>query len=159
MIIRNLFRSSKFRSPISISQDVSVRDAIIKMVNCNTGMIYVFSDDGIVGIFSKKDFIEKVLLFGLRADETCLKDIMTKEVVLTHMDMPLEECLSLMMEKKIKFIPVLDGRICCGVISISEVIAQLLSNRDFIIKQLNQYIAGSQFIVEADDVFDLSKVG
>lgn len=157
MRIKDIYESSGLRPYTVINHNLSVHDAVVEMVNANVGVLYIINEFDIIGIFTKKDFIEKVLLTGRRASETRLGDVMTQEVVMADMNMPLESCLELMMKKQMKYLPVCENGKCFGVISFSDIVEHLLSHRDFMIEQLNRYITGSQFMPEADEVRDYSK--
>ena len=126
----------------STSPDASVFEAIQLMAEKSIGALLVIDRDELVGIVSERDYARKVILKGRSSRETPVRDIMTEKVLYVPPTRSLEECMVLMTEKRIRHLPVIaDGRLI-GVCSVGDVIKAIISEKQFIIEQLESYIKG-----------------
>jgi len=140
--VRDIIRK-KGGSIYSISPDASVLDALRLMKERNTGALMVMRDDGEVeGILSERDCVRKVELEGRTANGTPVRDIMTSKVVYIEAAQPLEECMALMLEKNIRHLPVYDNKQLLGLVSIRDVMNEVVDVQKFMISQLEHYITG-----------------
>jgi CBS domain-containing protein len=112
------------------------------MAEQNVGALLVLDGEKIVGVFSERDYARKVILKGKASKETSVDEIMTSEVTTVHPGQSVEECMGLMTDKRIRHLPVLEGEKLAGLISIGDVVKAIISDREFIIKQLESYITG-----------------
>jgi hypothetical protein len=94
----------------SVSPDATVRDALQEMAERNIGAVLVMDQGHLAGIFSERDYARKLELRGLRADETPVGEVMTRQVVGVRPDDSVEECMAIMTEKRIRHLPVVDWR-------------------------------------------------
>ncbi|HEY3304314.1 MAG TPA: CBS domain-containing protein [Candidatus Binatia bacterium] len=126
----------------SVAPDSTVYDALMLMAEQNVGALLVLDGEKIVGVFSERDYARKVILKGKASKETSVDEIMTSEVTTVHPGQSVEECMGLMTDKRIRHLPVLEGEKLAGLISIGDVVKAIISDREFIIKQLESYITG-----------------
>ena len=126
----------------SVSPDTSVFDALGLMAEKNLGALVVLEQEKIAGIFSERDYARKVILKGKASRDTSVKEIMTTDVTCVHPGQSVEECMALMTDKRIRHLPVLEEEKLVGVISIGDVVKAIISDREFMIKQLENYITG-----------------
>jgi CBS domain-containing protein len=125
----------------SIGPDATVFEALQLMAEKNAGALVVLAGDELAGIISERDYARSVVLKDRSSKTTPVREIMSTKVVAIHPDQTLEECMALMTEKHIRHLPVLDGNQLNGVISIGDVVKHLISEKDFLIEQLEQYIS------------------
>jgi CBS domain-containing protein len=125
----------------SIAPDATVFEALQLMAEKNAGALVVLAGDELAGIISERDYARSVVLKDRSSKTTPVREIMSTKVVAIHPDQTLEECMALMTEKHIRHLPVLDGNRLNGVISIGDVVKHLISEKDFLIEQLEQYIS------------------
>ena len=129
----------------SIAPDASVYEALQLMADKNVGAVLVIDGKGeLAGIVSERDYARKVELEGKITRGTPVREVMTEKVVCVRADQSIEECMALMTAKRIRHLPVLDGARLAGVISIGDVVKAVISEQEFMIEQLANYIAGSR---------------
>jgi CBS domain-containing protein len=131
---------AKSHKLLSISPQTSVLDALKLMADKDVGALVVLDGDGLAGIFSERDYARKVILHGKSSKATPVSEIMTHKVVCVRPDQSVEECMALMTDKRIRHLPVLEGRHVIGVISIGDVVKEVISEQRFVIEQLEHYI-------------------
>lgn len=127
----------------SLDPDTSVLDALRFMADKNIGAVVVIKDNNPVGIFSERDYARKVVLKGKNERDTLIKEVMTRQVIGVELNYGIDACLALMTGKFIRHLPVVDDeRKIIGVISIGDVVKELVADQEFIIDQLVNYITG-----------------
>jgi CBS domain-containing protein len=147
-IVRELL-DAKGRGVHTVRPDATVYEALELMAERNVGAVIVTDDTGKVhGIFSERDYARKIIIKGRSETTTKVKEIMTSVVVSVNPDTRIRECMTLMTEKRIRHLPVLDGEKLVGVVSIGDVVKSLLSEQEMVISQqaykidqLEQYIS------------------
>ncbi|MGH8119330.1 MAG: CBS domain-containing protein [Gammaproteobacteria bacterium] len=127
----------------SIEPDEMVFDAIKKMSEAGIGALLVLEKDNVVGIVSERDYTHKIILQNRSSLTTPVKDIMTRKVLYMTLDQTVEECMVLMSKHRIRHMPVLDQGKAIGVLSVKDVMKNIISEKDFIINQLENYISGA----------------
>jgi CBS domain-containing protein len=132
----------KGREVWRVSPQTSVFDALKLMADRNIGALLVLEGEKLAGIFSERDYARKVILKGKASKDTAVSEIMTAVVVTVGSSQTVEECMELMTANRIRHLPVLDGDDLAGVISIGDVVKAIISDREFTIKQLENYITG-----------------
>jgi len=125
---------------LSIPPEASVLDALKLMAEKDVGALVVLDGDHLAGIFSERDYARKVILQGKSSKDTPVREIMTHKVVCVRPDQSVEECMALMTDKRIRHLPVLEDRRVTGVISIGDVVKEVISEQRFVIEQLEHYI-------------------
>jgi CBS domain-containing protein len=126
----------------SVSPGTIVFDALTLMAEKNIGALLVLDGKKLAGIFSERDYARKVILKGKASKEITVAEIMTTVVVSVRPAQTVEECMTLMTEHRIRHLPVVEGDELIGVISIGDVVKAIISDREFMIQQLEHYIAG-----------------
>lgn len=126
----------------SIAPDASVYDAIQMMAEKNAGALLVITGDSVEGILSERDCIRKVDLKGHTSRMTKVNDIMTSEVVSVQATEQLEECMTTMIENNIRHLPVYDGEQLLGLISVRDVLKEVVEVQKSLISQLERFIIG-----------------
>ena len=134
---------SKPHGVLSISPDMAVYSALQLMADKNVGALLVLDGDSLVGIFSERDYARKVILVGKSSKETLVREIMSSRVLYVRPQQTIEDCMALMTDKHVRHLPVLDEHRVIGVISIGDVVKGIISEQEFIIEQLQNYISGS----------------
>jgi CBS domain-containing protein len=122
-----------------------VLKAIGVMADADISAILVTEGDKIVGIFTERDYLRKVVLQGLSSDTTQVKELMTKEMYTVTTDTSVDQCTALMMKHNIRHLPIVDDNQLVGVVSMRDVIKTALSDRESTIIGLENYILGSGF--------------
>lgn len=125
----------------SIAPTDSVYDALALMAEKNIGALLVMDRDRLVGILTERDYTRDVVLQGRTARETQASEIMTSRPVCVGPEQPLEECMALMTDKRVRHLPVIEGDRVVGLVSIGDAVKATISEQLFIIKQLEQYIS------------------
>jgi CBS domain-containing protein len=136
--VRDMIRK-KGSDVFAIEPDATVYEA---MANHNTGALRVLRGDEMVGILSERDCVRKVDLQGKNVKETKVSDIMTAEVITVSCDQPLEECMSLMLDKGIRHLPVNDGQKLMGFVSVRDVLREMIEMQQTMLSELERYITG-----------------
>jgi CBS domain-containing protein len=132
----------KGRAIWKVRPDTSVLDALGMMADKGAGALLVMSGDQLVGIFSERDHARKGVLQGRDPRHTPVSAVLTRPVLCVSPDHTVEECMALMTEKRHRHLPVqVEGRIV-GVVSIGDVVRAIISEQQFVIAQLEHYIAG-----------------
>ena len=127
----------------SVAPDTPVYKALQLMSEKNCGAVLVLDQETLVGILSERDYARKVILKGKSSKNTPVEEIMSQRVVCIQPDNTIDECMALMTEKRVRHLPVLKGeKALVGLISIGDVIKEVISEQEFIIHQLESYIKG-----------------
>ena len=126
-----------------ISPAASVRDALQLMADKGIGALIVTEGASIVGIFTERDYARKIALMGRTSAVTQVKDVMTTAVMFVRPDQTSEQCMQLMSNNRLRHLPVVDNGKLVGMISIGDLVKDIISEQKFIIEQLENYITGS----------------
>jgi CBS domain-containing protein len=126
----------------SVTPDTLVLEALKLMAEKDIGAVLVLEAGQVVGIMSERDYARKVILLGKSSGSTPVKEIMTEKVIYLRPEQTVEECMALMTSRNIRHVPVLaEGRLV-GIISMRDVVEAIISQQEFIIEQLENYITG-----------------
>ena len=124
----------------SVTPDTTVFDTLKVMAEKEIGAVLVFEGERVVGIFSERDYARQVILKGKASKDTPVKEVMTSRVAYVRPEQTLDDCMALMTDKRIRHLPVLiEGKIA-GVLSIGDIVKAVISEKQFIIEQLENYI-------------------
>ena len=126
----------------TIEPGASVYNAIAKMADKQIGALVITEGNKVVGIITERDYARKVILQDKSSKNTAVREIMTERVIYVQPNQKIEECMALMTEKRIRHLPVLDGDKLIGMVSIGDVVRELISEKEFLIDQLTRYISG-----------------
>lgn len=133
---------NKGRQVWSIDPGAMVYEALKLMAEKEVGALVVLEAGQVVGIISERDYARKVSLQGKSDRTTPVREIMTSRVVYIRPEQTVEECMALMTDKHIRHLPVLEADRLVGVISIGDVVKAVISEQEFMIAQLENYITG-----------------
>lgn len=143
MKIRQILQGKKINALFSVTSDTTVYNALVEMANKNIGAVLVIDDGKLSGIFSERDYARKIVLKGLHSDDTLVKDVMTANVITIKMEDKLEIAMQIMSEKHIRHLPVMDGEVLAGIISINDVVSSIIQEQKSHIDSLQGYISGN----------------
>ncbi|HET7133798.1 MAG TPA: CBS domain-containing protein [Gammaproteobacteria bacterium] len=138
--IRDILRE-KGTTVRSIDADESVFEALRQMAELGIGALLVLENGRPVGLFSERDYARKLALRGLRSRETPVKDIMSSPVLTISPDASVQQGLSMMTEKFIRHLPVVDGSGVIGMVSIGDLVKAVIQDQQSLIEQLESYLA------------------
>lgn len=125
----------------SVAPDSTVYKALMIMADKSIGALLVVDESGNpVGVMSERDYARKVILVGKNSKETQVKEIMSSKVIFITPERSPEECMALMISKRIRHLPVMDNGKLTGFISIGDVVKAVLEEKEFMIDQLVHYI-------------------
>ena len=119
-----------------------VFDAIKMMADKDVGSLVVLDGSEIVGIVTERHYARNVFLKGRASPRTRVDDIMERNVVCVGPDQSIEECMALMTTKRLRHLPVIEHGELLGIVSIGDLVKSIISDREFVIKQLEHYIHG-----------------
>ncbi len=140
--VRDLIRK-KGSQIFSVSPESSVYEAMQVMSDRNTGAVLVMEHDKVAGILSERDCIRKVDLLGKTSKNTQVREIMTSRVLYVDVSQSVEECMAIMIDKNIRHLPAYDNGRLVGLISVRDVLKEVVDYQKFMITQLEHYIAGA----------------
>lgn len=126
---------------VTVDQSQTVFHALEKMSEVNIGAILITDEKGgVAGIFSERDYARKVVENGSAALDTSVQEYMTEvedTVTLSH---TVDQCMALVTDKRRRHLPVMEDGILCGVVSIGDLVKASIAEKEFLIKQLTEYI-------------------
>lgn len=132
----------KGRDIISVTADVSVLDAIKLMADKTVGSLLVMQGGELRGIVTERDYARKVIIKGRSSESTEVGEIMTSDVVTASMQDTVNHCMTVMTERKIRHLPVVDDGVVIGMISIGDLVQAIISDQQEEIEHLEHYISG-----------------
>ncbi|MFC7515228.1 CBS domain-containing protein [Herbaspirillum sp. GCM10030257] len=128
----------------TVTPTTTVLDAIKLMAERGIGALLVMEGEKIVGIVTERDYARKVVLKGRASNETPVRDIMTTSVMYVRPDTTNEQCMALMTENRLRHLPVMENEKLVGLVSIGDLVADIISEQQFIIEQMEHYIRGER---------------
>lgn len=128
---------------ISVTPLSTVFDAITIMAENNIGSVLVLHNDSYAGILTERDYSRKVILKGKHSTDTKVAEIMSSDLPRVKPDDSIEYCMQLMSDRNIRYLPVFEGDKLSGVISIHDVIKEIISSQEETISQLKDYLHAS----------------
>jgi CBS domain-containing protein len=134
--------NSKGHEIWSVSSGSSVFDAVKMMAEKGVGALLVMDDGKLVGIITERDYARKIILEGKSSRNSAVSDVMTRKVLCVTPDRAVDECMALMTDKRARHLPVIEQKQVVGVISIGDLVKAMISEQQFLIDQLQQYISG-----------------
>jgi len=124
----------------TIAPGARVFDALKLMAEREVGALVVTEGGNLAGIISERDYARKVILHGKSSHELQVRDIMTAKVITVHPGQTVEVCMTLMTEKRIRHLPVTDDERLVGMLSIGDLVKEVIAEQEATIKQLESYI-------------------
>jgi CBS domain-containing protein len=140
--VRDILNNKHNKEVYTISPNITVFNALNIMAEKNVGALVVTEGKKVIGMFSERDYARKVILRGKSSKELTVAEIMTTNVLFVTPDNTVEECMALMTEKHVRHLPVLENDALVGLVSIGDVVKQIISDKNFRIKELERYISG-----------------
>lgn len=127
----------------SVAPDATVFEAIQIMAEKGVGALLVMEWSRLVGVISERDYTRKIVLKDRSSRATKVRDIMTEKVIHVAPDTSIDECMILMSDNRIRHLPVLEGERVVGVMSVKDVLHNIISEKQSLIQQLESYITGT----------------
>ena len=127
---------------LTISPQDTVYRALEIMAEKDLGALVVVEGGKVVGLFSERDYARNIVLQGKSSRDTLVKDLMNTKPCCVRPEHTLNDCMALITEKRTRHLPVLNGDELVGIVSIGDVVKQYIVDKEFTIKQLENYIAG-----------------
>ncbi len=140
--VAQILKSKPDHKVYTISLSAPVLDAVKLMAEKNLGALLVLDGEEFVGVISERDCTRKMLLADRLSRETPVRDIMSSPVQYVGPRHTNEECMALMTDKRLRHLPVMDNGKLMGLVSIGDLVKDIISEQSFIIQQLEHYIAG-----------------
>lgn len=129
---------------VSIAPDAPVLAAITLMAERGIGALLVMQGQTLVGIVSERDYARKVILKGRASRDTAVREIMTADVMYVSPEHTNEQCMALMTDRRLRHLPVMSGGKLVGLVSIGDLVKDIISEQQFVIDQLQHYIMGDR---------------
>jgi CBS domain-containing protein len=129
----------------TISPKATVYEALEKMSEKDIGALVVMENKKVVGIISERDYARKIILHGKTSKQTMVKEVMSAHLFSVTPDTSVEDAMVLMTGKHVRHLPVFEKNKFVGIISIGDVLKLVISNKDFLINQLSDYISGKYY--------------
>ncbi len=124
----------------AISPTASVLDAVKLMAEKGIGALVVLDEGRLAGMISERDYARKIILHGRSSQDTAVHEIMTAKVITVSSEKTVDDCMALMTQHRFRHLPVVDGGKLAGVLSIGDLVKELIADREETIKQLENYI-------------------
>ena len=128
---------------LSVDHNDSVFDAISVMSELNIGAVLVKKQDALVGIFTERDYLQKIALKSRSSRQTAVREVMSSPVISADPGDSIQHCLETMTQCRCRHLPVVDNGELLGIVSIGDLVKNMLNAKESEVDQLNQYIAGS----------------
>ena len=142
-VVAKILQSKPDATVHTIAPTASVFDALKLMADKGIGALLVTEGEAIAGIFTERDYARKIALMGRTSSVTQVRDVMTSAVRFVRPDQTSEQCMQIMSNNRLRHLPVVEAEQLVGMISIGDLVKDIISEQKFIIEQLEQYITGS----------------
>ncbi len=140
---KDLLKVRKNNGIFAVTPASTVEQAIKKMAENNVGALLVENDDNkVVGIMTERDVLLKLDAKNLQADKVLVSEIMTEKVLYVEASQPLEECMEIMNSKGFRHLPVFEDGKLLGLVSVKDVLRQVIAEQKNLIRHLENYISG-----------------
>ena len=141
-VVAEILKSKTDGSVHSIAPTATVLQALQTMADRRIGALLVMEGQAIVGILTERDYARKIALMGRTSLTTLVSDVMTTAVMYVQPTQSSEECMALMTQNRLRHLPVVDDGMVIGMISIGDLVKDIISEQQFIIEQMKHYISG-----------------
>ena len=128
---------------LCVDQNESVFDAISLMAQVNIGAVLVRQHETIAGIFTERDYLQKIALQSRSSRNTAVREVMSSPVISAGPDDSIEQCLETMTNYRCRHLPIVANGELLGIVSIGDLVKRLLDEKRVEVQQLSQYITGS----------------
>jgi CBS domain-containing protein len=140
--LHQLLATKKHKEVISIAPHRPVFDALVVLAEYQIGALVVLEGDKLVGIFSERDYAREIILKGKSSKTTSISEVMSTNVLTTKPSDTVEDAMTIMSEKHIRHLPVLENNKVIGMLSIGDLVKETIDYQQRLIKQLESYITG-----------------
>ncbi len=137
--VRDILRL-KGEEVYTVSPGETVFEAIRRLADLGVGSLVVVDQGRPVGLFSERDYTCKVALEGRSSRETPVEEVMTRQLLVVTPDTTTNECMALMTENRIRHLPVVEEGRLAGLVSIGDIVKDIIDEQQFVIEQLEKYI-------------------
>jgi CBS domain-containing protein len=141
--IRQLL-GGKGNAVFTISPEATMYQALQEMAEHEVGALVVTEEGEVVGLVSERDYARKLVLKGRFSKDTPVREIMTQAVVCVSSKQTIEGCMALMTEKRVRHLPVIENGQLAGLISIGDVVKEIIEHQQSTIEELEHYISGTR---------------
>lgn len=142
--VADILKSKADSTVHAVRPDDSVFDALQRMADKGIGALLVIDGEAIVGIVTERDYARKIALKGRTSALTLVRDVMTTSVLFVKPEQTSEDCMALMTNNRVRHLPVVDDGKLLGLISIGDLVKEIISEQKFTIEQLEHYITGQR---------------
>lgn len=142
--VAGILKSKRDPTVYTIAPTATVFEALKLMAEKGIGGLPVVDGDKVVGIFTERDYARKIALMARSSKDTLVREVMTTPVLYVRPDQTSEECMALMTENRLRHLPVMDQGRLVGLVSIGDLVKDIISEQRFIIEQLEHYIVGDR---------------
>ena len=142
--VAHILKSKHTQTVYSIAPAASVLDAVKLMAEKGIGALLVMENEALVGIVTERDYARKIVLMNRSSKDTPVRDIMTSSVMYVRPEQTNEDCMALITENRLRHLPVMDKGKVIGLISIGDLVKDIISEQRFVIQQLEHYIMGDR---------------
>ncbi|MDP5138882.1 MAG: CBS domain-containing protein [Spirosomaceae bacterium] len=139
--VRDILAQKKIKHIISVTPTTTVIDALKIMAEKNIGAVVVMENDKLVGIFSERDYARKGIVQGRKAKSTAMSEVMTPKVFTVEPDMTVRDCMQIMSDRHFRHLPVLDEGKVVGLLSVGDIVTNLITEQRQHINFLESYIS------------------
>ena len=141
--LQQVLNDKKHKEIISIAPNRPVFDALVILAEYKIGALAVMDGDKLVGIFSERDYAREVVLQGRSSKTTHINEVMTAKVIAGRPTDLVEKTMSMMSEKRIRHLPIVDGEKVVGMLSLGDLVKETIAYQQRLIKELESYIKGA----------------
>ncbi len=140
--VAQVVQSKKIKQVHTVEADSTVLDALKMMADNNIGALPVTENGKVVGVVSERDYARKCVLKGRASVGTMVREIMSSPVITVNSKQSVSDCLSLITDRHLRHLPVLDDGELVGLVSIGDLVKETIAEQEELIRQLEQYIRG-----------------
>ncbi|MEI2636418.1 MAG: CBS domain-containing protein [Methylotenera sp.] len=140
--LQQILNEKKHKELISIAPDRPVFDALVILAEYKIGALAIMQGDKLVGIFSERDYAREIVLQGRSSKTTQVHEVMSSKLITGKPDDLVDAAMSLMSEKRIRHLPIMDGDKVLGMLSLGDLVKETITHQQYLIKQLENYIRG-----------------
>ena len=142
--VAQIIDSKPDKNVYRIAPAASVFDAVKLMDEKSIGAVLVMEGETVVGIITERDYARKIVLMMRSSTDTLVRDVMTSQVLFVERHQTSNECMALMTGSRLRHLPVMDDGKLIGLVSIGDLVKDVISEQQFTIEQLQHYIAGNR---------------
>ena len=143
-VVAEILKSKPDAAIYSVAPSDTVFKALQIMAEKGIGALLVLDGGAIAGIVTERDYARKIALMGRTSMDTLVRDVMTTTVLCVRSTQTSDQCMQLMTGKRLRHLPVVDDGKLLGMISIGDLVKDIISEQKFIIEQLEHYITGQR---------------